>query len=323
LFYSLYILVVSRFCAKWLSILFISKGIAMKKVVGILALLLTLGAQAVRADRGSIPFRPNVKIFEPIQRAMLAWNGKEEILLLSTDLKASDSTRVLEVIPLPSEPSVKKGDVEVFKKATILINRKLRERYARAFGKGHTERIERPPAGEVTFHKKIGAHDISVTHVLNCQGFIRWVEKYLGSVGVKYPRIPEAMKIVVGEYLDEGFSWFVFDVVSLDEAPKTNEAIQYRFKTDFLFYPVKITRTEEGYTSIDLLVLTPELLSEFAGIPTEEVRLRHAPVSISSKELRSLSEEMDDLLGHREDTKLRIWQIRGKLSSFEKDLIAK
>ncbi|MBA7599381.1 hypothetical protein ES703_06413 [subsurface metagenome] len=128
---------------------------------------------------------------------------------------------------------------------------------------------------------------------------------------------------MIAEYLNEGFSWFVFDVVELDENPKTNEAIQYRFKTGFLFYPVKITRTEEGYTSIELLILTPLLLSKFPGIPINEVKLRHEPVSISSKELRSLSEEMDDLLGHREDIKLRIWEIRGKLSSFEKDLIAR
>lgn len=292
----------------------------MKKVVGIVVLLIMFSVWAANADRGLIPFNPNVKIFEPKQRAMIAWNGKEEILLLSTDLKASEATKVLEVIPLPSEPIVKKGDVEVFRKATALINRKLRERYARALHMGLTRGVERPPAGEVTFHKKIGAHDISVTHVLNSNGFIEWVEKYLRSAGVENPTIPEAMKTVVGEYLKEGFSWFVFDVVSLDEVPKTNEAIQYRFKTDFLFYPVKITRTGEGYTTIDLLVLTPKLLSEFPGI---KVTLRHKPVSISSKELRSLSKEMDDLLGHREDIKLRIWQIRGKLSSFDKDLIAK
>lgn len=294
----------------------------MKKIIGMLILLIVFSAPIVYADRGSIPFKPNVKIFEPTQRAMIAWNGKEEILLLSTDLRASESTKVLEVIPLPSEPVVKRGDVEVFKKATALINRKLRQRYARALHKGLPKGMERPPAGEVRFHKKIGAHDISVTHVLDSEGFIDWVEKYLKSVGVQNPMIPEAMKAVVGEYLKEGFLWFVFDVVSLDEAPKTNEAIQYRFKTSFLFYPVKITRTEEGYTSIDLLVLTPKLLSKFPGIPIEQVKLRHVPVSISSKELRSLSEEMDNLLGHHEDVKLRIWQIQGKLSSFKKDLIA-
>jgi len=295
----------------------------MRKIFLLLTLMIVFNAEKLYADRGSIPFNPNAKIFEPTQRAMIVWNGQEEILLLSTDLKASEPTKVLEVIPLPSEPVVKKGDVEVFKKAAALVNRKLRERDILASGKGLTREEKRPPAGEVTFHKKIGAHDISVTHVLNSDGFIQWVEKYLKDAGVENPMIPEAMKTVISEYLKEEFSWFVFDVVELDEEPKTNEAIQYRFKTDFLFYPVKITRTEEGYTSIDLLVLTPRLLSNFPGIPINEVRLRHEPVSVSSQELRTLNEEMDELLGHREDMKLRIWQIQGELSSFKKDLIAK
>jgi len=294
----------------------------MKKIVVALVLLTAFGGQTVHADRGSIPFKPDVRIFEPIQRAMIAWNGEEEILLLSTDLRASEPTQVLEVLPLPSEPVVKKGDVEVFKKATALINRKLREGQFLALERGY-KTAERAPAGEVTFHKKIGAHDISVTHVLDSNGFIEWVEGYLRSAGVENPTIPEGMRIVVGEYLKEDFSWFVFDVVSLDETPKTNDAIQYRFKTEFLFYPVKITRTEEGYTSIDLLILTPKLLGTFPGIPVEQVHLRHDPVSISSKELRDLSEDMDDLLGHREDMKLRIWQIQGNLSLFDRDLIAK
>ena len=61
------------------------------------------------ADKGSIPFNANVQIFEPNQRALIAWNGLEEILLLTTDLYASETTKILEVIPLPSEPEVEKG----------------------------------------------------------------------------------------------------------------------------------------------------------------------------------------------------------------------
>ena len=173
-------------------------------------------AGVAHADRGSIPFVPGVEIFEPVQRAMIAWNGEEEILLLSTDLRASAPTKVLEVLPLPSEPEVKKGDIEVFKRAVNLINSRIRRGHGAALGKsrGRPEAY-RPPAGEVTFHKRIGAHDVSVAHVLDRRGFIEWVEDYLRSKGVENPKIPEGMKTVVGEYLADGFTWFVFDVVSL------------------------------------------------------------------------------------------------------------
>jgi hypothetical protein len=281
-----------------------------------------LSGQSALADRGSIPFKPGVKIFEPNQRAMIAWNGEEEILLLSTDLRASEPTKVLEVIPLPAEPRVTKGDVEVFRKATELINSKLpRMQYKsrdRLDGRGG-----RPaPAGEVTFHKKIGAHDISVTRVLDGAGFVRWVEQYLKRSGVDNPTIPPPLANVIGDYLKDGYGWFVFDVVELGRETLTNDAIQYRFSSECLYYPLRITRAEEGETSIRLLVLTPRLLSQFPGLPVREVQLLHEPVAITSSELRSLSVDMDALLGHREDMKLRIWQIRGKLSEFRDDLIA-
>jgi len=278
---------------------------------------------SIYADRGSIPFRPNVRIFEPAQRAMIAWNGTEEILLLSTDMKASDSTEVLEVLPLPAEPTVKKGDIEVFRKATHLINKKILEQNLLVSKRNGGKERASEPAGEITFHKKIGAHDINVAHVLNKDGFISWAEKYLDSLGVENPNIPKGLKNVVGEYLTDKFTWFVFDVISLDKELKTNDAIQYRFKTDFLFYPVKIMSTEEGYTSMDFLILTPQLLRNFPGIPLDQIHLEHEPISITSEELKSLNEEMEELLGHKENTKLRIWKIEGMISDFKNDLIAK
>jgi len=296
----------------------------MKKISVFLILFLLPWTSNLFADRCPIPFRRDVQIFEPNQRAMIAWSGSEEILLLSTDMRASKPTQVLEVLPLPTEPKVKKGDVDTFRRATALINSKIRRppMPARSKAPGAPPTGARP-AGEVTFHKKIGAHDVSVTHVLNTKGFIAWVENYLKSAGVKNPHIPEANKKVIGEYLASGFTWFVFDVVSLDEVLSTGEAIQYTFKTKFLYYPMKVTQMVEGYTNVDLLILTPKLLDTFTGLPSQVVKLRHEPVSISSRELRSLNPDMDALLEHREDMKLRVWRLSGLMSSFKEDLIVR
>ena len=285
-------------------------------------LVLSVCAGVGHADRGMITFKPNVQVFEPTQRAMIAWNGEEELLVLSTDLRASQATKVLEVLPLPAEPKVTKGDVEVFRKATALINRKMQER-AKSRGRNVFGEAAEAPAGEITFHEKIGTHDVSVARVISRDGFLDWVNGYLKKAGVDNPVVPQSIGTSVEEYLKEGFAWFVFDVVSLDEVPKTNEAVQYRFKTGSLFYPAKISRTNSGETSIELLVLTPKLLRAFPGIPIARVELRHPPVSITAEELRSLNEDMDALLGHRGDMQLRIWRIRGEFSSFDKDLVAR
>jgi hypothetical protein len=272
-------------------------------------------------DRGMIPVNPNIQIFEPNQRVMIAWDGVEEILLLSTDISASDSTVVLEVLPLPSEPEVKKGDLETFRKATDLINRKLRVA-ALSKRNGDDEKKVLTPGGEVTFHKKIGAHDISVTHLLNADSFVDWVKDYLKSLDIEGDVIADEMKDLIEEYIKDEFVWFVFDVVSLGLETVTNEPIQYRFTTKHLFYPLKITSTGVGNTSIDLLVLTPHLLRRFPGLPIKRVRLKHDPITITSDELKELNEDMFELLGEHAQMKLRIWQIKGELKLFDEDLIA-
>jgi len=285
-----------------------------------LVFCLVLGVSGSFADRGMIPVNPNARIFEPIQRAMIAWNGKEEILLLSTDVSASESTIVLEVLPLPSEPKVKKGTLETFQKAVALINSKLQK--SKTLSRGEAEAGIKAPGGEVTFHKKIGAHDISVTHLLNAESFVDWVRDYLKSLGIEKDVISGEMKGLINEYIENDFVWFVFDVISLSEETVTNEPIQYHFGTERLFYPLRITSTGEGDTSIELLILTPRLLRNFPGLPITRVRLKHDPITITNNELKMLNEDMYDLLGYLERLKLRIWEIKGDLKSFNSDLIA-
>ena len=283
-------------------------------------------------DGGSIPFKATVKVFEPTQRAFIAWNGEEEILALSTDLRASEPTKVLEVFPFPAEPAVTEGDVELFRKATYLINRKLRARAMVPAGGmggggegGGAAGVNEPPPARVTFHETIGAHDVAVIQALRLNGFVEWVETYLRSQQVHTPVIPAPLSQVVEEYIRDGLTWFVFDVVSLTDRPVTKQTIQFRFRTNCLYYPLRITRSEEGETVVKLLVLTTELV-DFTrgmgyGLPRERLKLAHKPVTITADELSSLNREMDALLGRPYTAKLRIWEIKGVLSEFEQDLV--
>src|SRR5512140_2151184 len=232
------------------------------RALSVSSLLLMAGVVAVRADRGAIPFRAEVTIFEPTQRALIAWNGEEELLILSTDLRASRATKVLEVMPFPSEPAVTKGDVSVFQRAVALINSKNRTRYGLAAGGRSLDRAaaQGPPPGEITFHQKIGAHDVAVARVLSSDGFVEWVNAFLRRASVSNPIIPPPLRKVVQEYLNEGYGWFAFDVVELESKFRSLEALQYRFRSPALYYPVKISRSNRGQTSMELLVLSPSLL---------------------------------------------------------------
>jgi hypothetical protein len=294
----------------------------MKRTALTIILFFSLFAAAY-ADKGLIPFTSSAKIFEPVQRAMIAWNGSEEILILTTDVHASVRTKSLEVIPLPSEPMVKKGDLEIFNRAAMLINRHLADSRLTGRRSGAQDSKSLQPSGEITFHQTIGTHEISVAHVLDSGGFIAWVDGYLRKSGVENPSIPPELKYKIEEYLKDKFNWFVFDVVSLEDSPRTNEAIQYRFATPSLFYPLKISGAAQGDTSISLTILTPRMLKEFHGIPIDRIELLHNPVTLTREEVQSLSPEIDELLGGEKEVKLRLWQIRGAFSSFDADLLGR
>ena len=298
-----------------------------------LAALFLVVTVAALGDGGSIPFRPKVKVFEPNQRALISWNGTEEILILSTDLKSSEPTKVLEVFPFPAEPEVKEGDNKIFRKATNMINRELQRRaYAvDSFGGGGGMGGEAggegalPPPANVTFHEEIGSHDIAVIQALRKDGFVEWVHRYLTSQNVSAPEIPEALAEVIDEYIADGFTWFVFDVVSLSPDIKSKQALQFRFATNCLYYPLRITRTEKGNTYISLLILTSELVSMREGwgfgLPRNRVKLAHEPITISAEDVAQLSPDIADLLGPDRRARLRVWEIRGILWLFKQDLV--
>lgn len=298
-------------------------GVSVKHSRGravILIAALVMAALAVVpavADRGSIPFKPYVHVYEPNQRAVIAWNGREEILLLSTNLRASEPSEVLEVIPLPAEPEVTQGDINVFSR----IDRLLRSRGPRGPVKGNT-RSQGAPAGEITFHERIGQHDVSVAHVRDRDEFAEWVTRRLTELGVDAPALPPVLKESIAGYIHDGFRWFVFDVVSLTPEARSVDALQYRFATKRLFYPLRISRTDQGSTAIDLFVLTPRLLRRFPGLAANRISLSFEPVSLNRAALASLDGQLADFFGRSETVMLRSWHIEGDLGSFDRDLWA-
>ena len=71
------------------------RGLLLVICVGLITMSL---APAVLADRGMLPIS-DVSVYGPGQKAIIAWNGDEEILILSTDVRADSDSKVLEILP--------------------------------------------------------------------------------------------------------------------------------------------------------------------------------------------------------------------------------
>lgn len=267
-----------------------------------------------------VSFDPlKVTVFEPKQRALILHNGEEQILLLSTDQRASERSAILEVIPLPSESTVQLGSFETFEKAQKLMVEK--RMWAMAHGGLRAGIVSVPKqAGRIHFAKKMGAHDVTVAQVLDSDGFVEFFQGYLGD---KYgtenaPIRPEFVDIIDG-YLGENFRWFAFDVIALDESDNSREPIQYRFRTDRVFYPMRISNLERGETEVEMLVFTPMGITRFGGLEEKHFDRRKS-VEATTAEVEGLAQDWNGFFGTAEDLKIDQWSIRGDISKFERDV---
>ncbi len=271
-----------------------------------------------------------VKFFEPNQNALIAFDGNEEILYLTTDLSASHPSKVLEVLPLPSEPKVTKGDPKTLRDAVQLLNSKLMPPYSgsahNANSKGMHPMSIVPPAAVIVSHEQLGAHDISVVKVLDSAKFVEWTEANLTKLGSTSPTVPEWIKEKIKTYTESGFNWFAFDVVELQPKLKSIEPLRYRFATKQLFYPLQITRVN-GQSSVKLIVLTSGPLKPIGAIKGAKFIQSSKAFPLHKADMSRLDPEMNKLLDKSpsfDRPVIQMWELQNSNGrDYEGDLVAR
>jgi len=207
----------------------------------------------VYADRGMIPVTSDVSVYEPGQKAILAWNGHEEIMILSTDVASSQETLVVEILPLPSKPIVEAASFQSFEEIQRMIwNEGLNMFMYDTEGKARSGSVE------VVFHEQIGAHNITVVTASVTSELGSWMENFLEDSGVEYEVSLGSFESVIEDYMNRGFRYYVLDLITVSPEEKSVDPILYKFNSDFLYYPLVITSPVGGDTEITLFVLTED-----------------------------------------------------------------
>jgi hypothetical protein len=218
--------------------------------VAIVALVL-LSLSSVHADRGMISVYPGVSVYEPGQKAILAWNGEEEVLILSTDVTSSAETLVLEILPLPSAPVVEAASFQAFERIQSLI---WTEGVALAhFG---TQSEARTGSVEIVFHEEIGPHNITVVKANDATELVEWMQEFLATSGIDEATSLQNFESVVKEYMTRGFRYYVLDLITVLPEARSVDPILYRFNSSALYYPLLISSPIAGETQITLFLLT-------------------------------------------------------------------
>jgi len=280
-----------------------NQGLALgAAVVGICLLFVSLPA-SVLADGGMIPIS-DVLVYEPGQKAIIGWDGQNEVLILSTDVRGDSDTMALQVVPMPSQPeSVEQGTFDSFERIGELLDDRFPSPSS-WFDCGMAGE-EGGDGVEIVFHEKIGAHDIRVVKAADAGELVEWAEDFLAQNEIEYEISSPELESVVGDYIEEGINFFVFDLIEAGSSPESVEPIVYSFKTDFLYYPLKMSSIIPGTTDITLFLLTPDPLhlGRLAESQPGGMKIARAddgkPIQceIDQQELESIDQRLADLLG--------------------------
>jgi len=266
-----------------------------------------------RADRGGwhLSTQP-VKLTESGQRAIIGWDGRREVLCLATDVSASRNTKIIEFLPLPAEPRVKLGDLKSFEELEkLLAERRVRFTTRRGRGKGRREDAGGSEPFTITFHQRLGAHDVTVVRVNSPEEFADWLTKKAKELGGDRAAVPPELRRLIRKYVAEyNCPYFVFDVIEVGPDPKSVEPIIYEFDSEAVWYPLEISRTFQGRTSIDLVVFSE---SPVHSAPLRDMDFEASSLAeVSGRDMERVLPELKGLLG--ESALVQAFRYAGKMS---------
>jgi len=263
------------------------------KILMLGVLIFLILASPALADRGMIPLTPSI-LEESEQNAIIAWNGNEEILILATKVEASNNTTVLEILPLPSKPKVEKTKVESFYKLFEILNRKYR-----AMG-GFGFAAQKGGGFEIVFQKRIGMHYLTVVHVSDPDDFSRWFRNFVTDrkMNASNVKIPASFTQIIGDYTSRGYNYFVIDLINVTTEQRTVDPTLYRFESDKLYYPLKITSSIKSDTRINLFLLANGIVmqEDLKRVRMWEIRNPSVYTFLSKSQLAEVNSQIAEIL---------------------------
>jgi hypothetical protein len=236
-------------------------------IIGALLAILFILSNVCLADKGGwhLSTEP-ITLNESGQRAIIGWGGESEVLCLATDVSSSRKTTVIEFLPLPSEPKVSLGNKESFEAVERLLARRG-VRFPTRVGGGGTKggtggSVETEPF-HITFHERLGAHGVTVVKVNRPDEFAGWIEEKAKALTQNQASVPDGLSKLITKYLGEYHCpFFVFDVIEVGPDSKSVEPIIYEFKSPVVFYPLEISSTFHGRTTIDLVLFSRYVIDQ-------------------------------------------------------------
>jgi hypothetical protein len=260
---------------------------------------------------------------ETRQHALVAWNGKEQMLFLTTNEQSLVGTRaMISITPLPGAPiSIKESDKKIITRANNLVQDKILKT-PKNIGLGDSLGL--------VFKTEIGPHKIFVWKIDDLDTLKNDLNHFIAKTyGKNFSALisTDGMKII-RSYHDKGFKYFAFDLIKVDsKSEKTKKTILYHYKSNFAFYPVAISQVGgSGVSTIILTIISPKGFNKIGlslgGMNADtlgKARQGGVEVDLSLDDLKSIDPALEKFFRNNNGAKARIFKFTGNLDGSNKN----
>lgn len=175
-------------------------------VAGLMMLVTILLIPSISAD-GWHPSEEYLHLYEPVQKAVIYWDGYYQTLILSSAVRSETLTNIAWVVPVVSttKPEVSSGNMSLFEELVEFLgpfyywSSYFREKAGDSIINGNVTIIE---------IKEIDIYDIIIIKAENASDFIDWLEE-------NNLRIPEEAYDVIDKYVKKENCYFVINKIDL------------------------------------------------------------------------------------------------------------
>ena len=193
-------------------------------------------------------------ISQPLQRILIAFNGEEEMLVLSNVLVGNKSERVLRFIPLPSKPQVSIANEDIFAQTSNLL-KFYNPQFISCYQGDH-----KPDKGsgiQLLQYPQTIPEEISVLEVNDINHFAGLLEEYIAAGNLSTNSSTSDQQIIE-DYINRGFRFFVFDTAVVHQEGQLIQPVVYKFKTGRLFYPLGTLNSLKGEGDLEIYVFSTQ-----------------------------------------------------------------
>lgn len=261
------------------------------------------------------------RVSENGQRAIIAWNGTFEVLALSTDINSSRESEVLEIMPLPSIPSISEGTNASFVKVQELVNTYFELSWT-ANWFARIQDLSRAMGGDapqitVVFQEEIGIHFLTIVKAMKANELCEWLEGFLESRNYTAV-LPASLNGLLENYTQNRLNFFVIDMITANSTLKTVEPLVYAFSSSRLYYPLHISNLFSGESEISIFTITSSQLKQDSILGGKFSK--SAQFKISMETVSEISPNMTGLFFG--DPYISYFRFTGPLADLKEDMLA-